>query len=185
MAKLIAEAVNLELPAETLDPKVPLFGGGLGLDSIDVLEIALAISRKYGFQLRSDDPANGRVFVSLRSLSSHRAAPAPVNYGTYLNPRHVCDGGDVGCSSRRRARSNMSILQGFPTKKCAPKQACPPPPKHTTGRTCAPSLGLRPGRASASLPGLSTGCSNLIRERPAPCASHPSRPGHNASRAYG
>ncbi len=73
VAKLIAEAVNLELPAETLDPKVPLFGGGLGLDSIDVLEIALAISRKYGFQLRSDDPANGRVFVSLRSLSSHIA----------------------------------------------------------------------------------------------------------------
>ena len=46
--------------------------------------------------------------------------------GTYLNPRHVCDGGDVGCSSRRRIRSNRSILQGFPTPKCAPEQALAP-----------------------------------------------------------
>jgi acyl carrier protein len=71
VATLIAEAVNLETPVAELDPNVPLFGDGLGLDSIDVLEIALAVSKKYGFQLRSDDPANRRIFASLRSLTAH------------------------------------------------------------------------------------------------------------------
>ena len=73
VATLIAEAVNLETPVTELDPNVPLFGDGLGLDSIDVLEIALAVSKKYGFQLRSDDPANRRIFASLRSLTAHIA----------------------------------------------------------------------------------------------------------------
>jgi acyl carrier protein len=73
VAQLIAEAVNLENPVAELDPDAPLFGEGLGLDSIDVLEIALAVSRKYGFQLRSDDPENRSIFASLRSLSAHIA----------------------------------------------------------------------------------------------------------------
>lgn len=73
VATLIAEAVNLEKPAAELDPNVALFGDGLGLDSIDVLEIALAVSKQYGFQLRSDDPANRRIFATLRSLSAHIA----------------------------------------------------------------------------------------------------------------
>ncbi|HZM45159.1 MAG TPA: phosphopantetheine-binding protein [Burkholderiales bacterium] len=73
VAALVAEAVNLEKSAKKLDLDIPLFGDGLGLDSIDVLEIALAVSRKYGFQLRSDDPANRRIFASLRSLSAHIA----------------------------------------------------------------------------------------------------------------
>jgi acyl carrier protein len=71
VAALVAEAVNLEKSAKELDPNTPLFGDGLGLDSIDVLEIALAVSKKYGFQLRSDDPDNRRIFSSLRSLSAH------------------------------------------------------------------------------------------------------------------
>ena len=73
VAQLIARAVNLEEGAADLDPDAPLFHEGLGLDSIDVLEIALAVSKKYGFQLRSDDPANPRIFASLRSLSAHIA----------------------------------------------------------------------------------------------------------------
>ena len=73
VAALVAEAVNLEKSAKELDPDIPLFGDGLGLDSIDVLEIALAVSKKYGFQLRSDDPDNRRIFSSLRSLSAHIA----------------------------------------------------------------------------------------------------------------
>src|SRR5215510_10086426 len=73
VAALIAEAVNLDKPPKELDPDCPLFGEGLGLDSIDVLEIALAVSRRYGFQLRSDDPANRRIFASVRSLSAHIA----------------------------------------------------------------------------------------------------------------
>ena len=73
VAGLIVEAVNLEVAPQTLDPDVHLFGEGLGLDSIDLLEVALAVSRKYGFQLRSDDPDNERIFSSLRALSAHVA----------------------------------------------------------------------------------------------------------------
>jgi len=73
VAQLIVEAVNLDQAADALDPDVQLFGEGLGLDSIDLLEVALAISRRYGFQLRSDDPDNRRIFSSLRALSAHIA----------------------------------------------------------------------------------------------------------------
>ena len=73
VAALIARAVNLETPADEIDPAAPLFGEGLGLDSIDILEIAVAISKKYGFKLRSDDPDNDRIFASLRALASHIA----------------------------------------------------------------------------------------------------------------
>jgi acyl carrier protein len=71
IAQLIVEAVNLDTPADAIDPEARLFGEGLGLDSIDLLEIALVVSRRYGFQLRSDDADNGRIFSSLRSLSTH------------------------------------------------------------------------------------------------------------------
>jgi len=71
VAALIVEALHLEVSAEEIDPEAPLFGEGLGLDSIDALEIALAVSRRYGFQLRSDDEHNGQIFASLRSLAAH------------------------------------------------------------------------------------------------------------------
>lgn len=71
VARLIVEALHLEVAAEAIDPEAPLFGEGLGLDSIDALEIALAVSRRYGFQLRSDDERNHRIFASLRALSAH------------------------------------------------------------------------------------------------------------------
>ncbi len=72
LAQLIVTAVNLEgvNPAD-IDPEAPLFGAGLGLDSIDALEIALEISKRYGFQLRSDEEENRRIFASLRALSDH------------------------------------------------------------------------------------------------------------------
>jgi len=71
VAQLIVEALHLEIAADDIDPAAPLFGDGLGLDSIDALEIALAISRRYGFQLRSDDERNHNIFASLRSLATH------------------------------------------------------------------------------------------------------------------
>lgn len=72
VACAIVEALNLEdVRAEDIDPEEPLFRDGLGLDSIDALEIALAISMKYGFQIRSDDDDNTRIFASLRALSRH------------------------------------------------------------------------------------------------------------------
>ena len=72
LAELLVESLNLEgVDAAGIDPDAPLFGEGLGLDSIDALELALAISKKYGFQLRSDNDANRRLFGSLRALSTH------------------------------------------------------------------------------------------------------------------
>ena len=74
VAQLIVEALNLAVPADELVPDAPLFGDGLGLDSIDVLEIALVISKRYGFQLRSDNADNTRIFASLRALTAHIAS---------------------------------------------------------------------------------------------------------------
>jgi acyl carrier protein len=72
LARLIVTALNLEdLKPEELDPEAPLYGEGLGLDSIDILEMSLAISKAYGVQLRSDDPDNDKIFRSLRSLSAY------------------------------------------------------------------------------------------------------------------
>ena len=73
VAVLIAQAVNLESPPQEIDPTAALFGEGLGLDSIDLLEIALAVSQRYGCELRSDDPDNARIFSSLRNLAAHIA----------------------------------------------------------------------------------------------------------------
>lgn len=71
VAGLIVSALSLETRAEDIAPEEPLFGAGLGLDSIDALELALAISKAYGVQLRSDDERNHRIFSSLRTLAAH------------------------------------------------------------------------------------------------------------------
>jgi acyl carrier protein len=73
VAALIVDALNLEMTPAEIAPDAPLFGDGLGLDSIDVLEIALVISKRYGFQLRSDNEDNTRIFASLRALTAHIA----------------------------------------------------------------------------------------------------------------
>jgi acyl carrier protein len=72
LAELIVTALNLDgvAPAD-IDPQAPLFKTGLGLDSIDALELALEISKRYGFQLRSDDENNVRIFSTLRTLAAH------------------------------------------------------------------------------------------------------------------
>jgi acyl carrier protein len=69
LARLIAATLNLEGQAEDMDPTAPLYGEGLGLDSIDILEIALAVSKAYGVKLRADDEDNRKIFSSLRSLN--------------------------------------------------------------------------------------------------------------------
>lgn len=74
LAELLVKALNLEVAAGAIDPAAPLYGDGLGLDSIDILEIALEVSQRYGFELRSDDENNVRIFASLRSLAAHVAA---------------------------------------------------------------------------------------------------------------
>jgi acyl carrier protein len=72
VAQMIVTALNLDnVDAAGVDPQAPLFGAGLGLDSIDALEIALEISKRYGFQIRSEDEDNRRIFGSLASLAAH------------------------------------------------------------------------------------------------------------------
>lgn len=72
LAVLLVDSLNLEgVAPDDIQPEAALFGGELGLDSIDALEIALAVSKRYGFQLRSDNDDNQRIFGSLRALSAH------------------------------------------------------------------------------------------------------------------
>lgn len=71
VAELIVSALNLDMAPGDIEADAPLFGDGLGLDSIDVLEIALVISKRYGFQLKSDNEDNVRIFSSLRALTEH------------------------------------------------------------------------------------------------------------------
>jgi acyl carrier protein len=71
LARVIVSTLNLDLRAEDIDPEAPLYGEGLGLDSIDILELALAVSKAYGVKLRADDEDNRKIFSSLRSLHRH------------------------------------------------------------------------------------------------------------------
>jgi len=73
LAAALVQVLNLEMRAEEIDPQASLFNEGLGLDSIDVLELALEVSQRYGFQLRADDENNQAIFQSLRTLAAHVA----------------------------------------------------------------------------------------------------------------
>ncbi|MFI4914667.1 MAG: phosphopantetheine-binding protein [Steroidobacterales bacterium] len=74
IAQLVVEALNLPMTPEQIDPEAPLYGEGLGLDSIDILEIALVVSKHYGIQLRADNQENARIFRSLRHFAAYVAA---------------------------------------------------------------------------------------------------------------
>jgi acyl carrier protein len=71
VAQLIVENLNLTIVPEDMEPDIPLFNEGLGLDSIDALELSLAISQKYGINIRSDDKNINHYFSSLRALSKY------------------------------------------------------------------------------------------------------------------
>ena len=73
IAGLIVSSLNLDIPAAEIDPEAPLYREGLGLDSIDILEVALVVSKRYGFKLKEDDQDNVRIFRSLNSLAAHVA----------------------------------------------------------------------------------------------------------------
>ena len=75
LASLVVESLNLEgVDPETIDPAAPIFGDGLGLDSLDMLEISLVIQQRYGVKLKADDPQNEAIFSSLQSLAEHISA---------------------------------------------------------------------------------------------------------------
>lgn len=72
LAQHIITALNMDINPAEIDPLAPLYGDdGLGIDSIDVLEISLVMTKQYGVQLRSDDENNARIFASLRNLANH------------------------------------------------------------------------------------------------------------------
>jgi acyl carrier protein len=74
IAEIIVAALNLDIAPADIEPDAPLYGEGLGLDSIDILEVALVISKHFGAQLRADDQDNGKIFASLSSLAGYVAA---------------------------------------------------------------------------------------------------------------
>lgn len=71
LAKALVAGLNLDVQPEEIEPDAPLYGEGLGLDSIDMLEISLVLARDYGVQLRSDNPDNQKIFSSLRNLNHY------------------------------------------------------------------------------------------------------------------
>ncbi len=71
LCEIIVKTLNLEMAASEVDPMGAIYGEGLGLDSIDILEISLVISKHYGFQLKSDDQNNKAIYQTVRSLCAH------------------------------------------------------------------------------------------------------------------
>jgi acyl carrier protein len=69
IAELIVSVLNLEIGPEQIEPDAPLFGEGLALDSIDALELALEISRRFGIEIKADDEKTPKIFASLRALT--------------------------------------------------------------------------------------------------------------------
>jgi len=71
LKKLIVDVLALEdVKPEDIDSEAPIFGAGLGLDSIDALELALAIGKRYGVKIKSDDERNREIFASVRNLAT-------------------------------------------------------------------------------------------------------------------
>jgi acyl carrier protein len=72
LKELIVDALMLDdvTPAE-IESEAPLFGEGLGLDSIDALELAIAIDKKYGVKIKAEDEGTRDIFRSVRSLATH------------------------------------------------------------------------------------------------------------------
>ena len=73
IAELMVQALNLDVTASSIAPDAPLYGTGLGLDSIDILEVALVVSKRYGLQLKADSEDNHHIFSSLHNLAEYVA----------------------------------------------------------------------------------------------------------------
>jgi acyl carrier protein len=75
LKKLLIEGLRLEdIAPDDIDPAAPLFGVGLGLDSIDALEIGVMLDRVYGVKIASGDERNPEIFASLNALAGFVAA---------------------------------------------------------------------------------------------------------------
>src|SRR5450631_3425595 len=103
LAALFVQALNLEVLPQDIDPDAPLYGEGLGLDSIDILEVALIVSKQYGIHLRADSQENQQIFRSLRHLAEYIAAQ---------RSKGAC-AGRVDCSALR-LRSLSQHMRDYP-----------------------------------------------------------------------
>src|SRR5579871_1231375 len=74
IAGLITEALNLDVQPQDIESDAPLYRDGLGLDSIDILEIALVVSKRYGIEIKAESEENHQIFRSLRRLAEFVAA---------------------------------------------------------------------------------------------------------------
>jgi acyl carrier protein len=73
LAQVMVRVLELEVAPEEIEPEAALFGEGLGLDSIDALELSLEITKRYGVEIKAEDDRNERIFASLRALAQHIA----------------------------------------------------------------------------------------------------------------
>ena len=71
IADLMVQTLNLDIAPDVINPDEPLYDSGLGLNSIDVLEVALLVSKKYGVELKANSEANNDIFKSLRNLTKY------------------------------------------------------------------------------------------------------------------
>jgi len=69
IASLITQALNLDMAAADIDPEAPLYRDGLGLDSIDILEVSLVVSKRYGVEINANSQDNQNIFRSLTGLA--------------------------------------------------------------------------------------------------------------------
>lgn len=78
LKSLIVEVLMLEdVTPDDIDSEAAIFGEGLGLDSIDALELALAINKRYGVRIKSDDERNREIFRSVRNLAKFIESERP------------------------------------------------------------------------------------------------------------
>ena len=71
LAEVMVRVLELEVSPDEIEPEAALFGEGLGLDSIDALELSLEIARRYGVEIKAEDERHERIFASLRALARH------------------------------------------------------------------------------------------------------------------
>lgn len=78
LAELLVKTLNLDVKASEIATDAPLFGDqGLGLDSIDALELAFAIAKRYDIQIKSSDDENQKIFASLDSIATYITTHKP------------------------------------------------------------------------------------------------------------
>ena len=110
LASLVVRSLGMDdVDPDQIDLDAPLFGEGLGLDSLDMLELSLAIQQRYGVKLKADDPQNEAIFSSLRSLAAHVGSCPAVRPGC-TSWRRVPRQGGRRCGTSHRSALPARIV---------------------------------------------------------------------------